>query len=275
MSKALQKMLAFIRRDAISMVRSHAFERMRTEHPELQGYADVASILEALASRRLQYASRDDITRALIAGRQQSHDTLSIAMLIAAYSPMLVRMRVCATTPLVRDEDLDQLLLIAFLEAVGSYDTRKPGPVAVQLKRQTERLFGASVRREREERERELCLNPAPENNDGLYLLESDYVTCVPDFRRQETLLSLAEATERAAQTDGVKLVVCTVLRDESLMSRVPSELEGREHRRAYERLKRQRSRTLQRLRIFLDDNRRSQESPAANVKEHRHEQSA
>ncbi len=260
-SRRLISMLHTIRRDAVSPSHAEAFERGRLEQPVLQSFFDSPSVLEELANRAVPYPTRDAITRSLIAQRQRSHHILWASLLVAAYAPMLARLRWRISTSSVSSADLDQFLLVSFLEAVEDFDITSNKPVAVRLKRKTNELFMALVQREQGAQARELELDTTADDEDSLIGTASDPNARPMNDRKEDVCFSLSAATIRGEPVGNVRLVVCTLLESKPLRTQVSSALSGNQHRRAYERLKRQHSRVTQRLRLVFSHERRVKQS--------------
>ncbi len=260
-SRRLISMLHDIRRDAVSPSHVEAFERGRLEQPVLQSFFDSPSVLEDLANRAVPYPTRDAITRSLIAQRQRSHHILWASLLIAAYAPMLARLRWRISTSSVSSADLDQFLLVSFLEAVEDFDITSNKPVAVRLKHKTRELFMTLVQREQGVHAREVEVDASVEDEEPLNVAASNRNMLPEDDRKEEMCFSLDSATKRGEPVGNVRLVVCTLLESKPLRTQVSPALSGNKHRRAYERLKRQHSRITQRLRLVFSDESRGEQS--------------
>jgi hypothetical protein len=223
----------------------------RPRHPVLAAYVDLASLLAALAKQSDDdYSERDAITLALLRERAAAHESQWSAVLAVVYLPMLLRLRrqlVCAELP---KDDLDQLVLEAFLVAIASYrpDSWR-GRTPIRLTHLTRRRVFKSLRREltdRRWREGQRDLAQASPGQVPAGSASSPPVS----FQVDAVLAALADHVSE----EGAFLVRETELGSETLYSIVSRmNLESDEEReRLYQRLKRVRSRAKKRLRDVI-----------------------
>ena len=252
MSGALRTVVERLRREALAAPR-RSFDVGRARQPALAPHEGVASVLTALADdREHTYPERDALTRALLAEHRASGDALWASMLLVAYYPMLSRLRhrlVCDTVP--RDE-LDQVVVTAFLGAISELSLPDHADrIAMRLRQRTERQVFAFLRKEREQQ------HPSA-TPDELAIFDAETVEARRPPTTDEALFDLALLLERAAQEGlskaGLEVVEATVLRRELLRSYVERVApdDDVERERMYQRLKRQRTRVLRRLRALL-----------------------
>src|SRR5580704_7002914 len=118
----------------------------RPNHPALASYETIADVLAALGqSSRLSVDERDLILIAVVTEHQRTRHALWQAILINAFAPMLLFLRKRQGRP---DEiDLDQAVLLAFLEAARSIRTESH--VARCLRIVTEAKVFETERKER------------------------------------------------------------------------------------------------------------------------------
>ncbi|MBK8647823.1 MAG: hypothetical protein IPN16_15020 [Gemmatimonadetes bacterium] len=193
------------------------------------------------------YPERERLTKAIIAEHRESGAALWASILLGAFKPMLVRLRNRLVSDTVPCDELDQLVVTAFLAALAELPiTESTDRVAMRLRQRTERQVFAFLRKEREHR------------HPGIDVEELEHLD--PDAlaprraRTDEELYDLALLIQRAVQegisTSGLDVVEATVLRREVLRAYVerlePVDEVARE--RLYQRLKRQRSRAMRRL---------------------------
>ena len=108
----------------VSNVSRHApvYAAARPNHPALASYETIADVLAALGqSSRLSVDERDLILIAVVTEHQRTRHALWQAILINAFAPMLLFLRKRQGRP--DDIDLDQAVLLAFLEAARSIRT--------------------------------------------------------------------------------------------------------------------------------------------------------
>lgn len=248
MKSALRNDLERLRRDAISARHQRAFEVGRGMQPALAGHADAASVLAMLDDEAEgTYPAREVLMKALLHEHRTSHAAVWSMLLMGAFKPMLVRLRGRLISDTVPGEELDQLVVTAFLAALTEVPLMDRLPM--RLRQRTERQVFAFLRKEREQRHPDIDVEtledvepeePAASEptNAGLY----------------DLALLLQRATESGVSTSGLAVVEATVLRRELLRSYVerlePNDDVARE--RLYQRLKRQRTRTMQRLNSLL-----------------------
>ncbi len=217
----------------------------------LAAHVDLASVLVALADETEEgYPAREALTRALLEEQRESSARVWASALLLAYYPMLSRLRRRLVTSSVSPEELDQVVVTAFLAAVGgvSLDLDR---LPMRLRQRTERQVFAFLRKEREHQ------HPSAELDDlAMYGTESIQQRRI--LETDENLFELSLLIERAAANgvppQSLEVVEATVLRRELLRNYVertgPKDIVERE--RTYQRLKRQRSRTMRRLRALL-----------------------
>ncbi len=251
MKSALRPLIERLRQDALAAP-LRVFEAGRTKQPALEAHPDVASVLIALDDdAEGTYPAREALTRALISEHRASGAALWASMLLVAFSPMLVRLRNRLVSDTVPGDELDQLVVTSFLGALTDLPlSERTDRVAMRLRQRTERQVFAFLRKQREQR------HPSLEVEE---VAEADAEAFAP--RRASTdekLYDLALLLQRAAlegiSPSGLDVVEATVLRRELLRSYVErlGPDDDRERERMYQRLKRQRSRALRRLKTLL-----------------------
>jgi hypothetical protein len=228
------------------------FEHGRVAEPALAAHADVAGVLAALADEReATYPLRDELTRALLAMHRHHKATLWSSMLAVAYFPMLSRLRHRIIGDAVPREELDQLVFTAFWSTLAELPVHGRGSdrLPMRLRQRTQRQVFRTLKKERDEQHSSL-------DDDSSAAQEHELKAAQRVSRSAgEDRIDLALLLEKAA-ADGVpqaslELLAATVLRRELLRNYVlrigPSD--ELERARLYQRLKRQRSRVLMRLR--------------------------
>jgi hypothetical protein len=120
-----------IRAATTNAFRDHrGYAALRERHAAVGPYPDVESLLEALRPA----SSTDGVTRAalvaaLLAAHQGGEGKLPEALLLAAFEPMLVRLRVRLGG---QSEDTDQMLLVAFLGALRAVRPERFAALAIR-----------------------------------------------------------------------------------------------------------------------------------------------
>jgi hypothetical protein len=105
-------------------VSNHAavYAAARPNHPALTPYATIADLLAVLVDRSCLTADeRDPILIAVVVEHQRTRHVLWQALLLKAFAPMLLHLR--KRQGRAEDADLDQAVLLSFLEAARSIRT--------------------------------------------------------------------------------------------------------------------------------------------------------
>ena len=116
---------------------------MPAHTPALAPFETLDAALAALAlSSPLAREPREALIAALVAGAQRTREPLFASLLLAAFAPMLLRLR--GRLGGSSDDDLDQCVMTAFLGAVREVS---PGPhAAIALRWATEKRVFAELR---------------------------------------------------------------------------------------------------------------------------------
>ena len=227
------------------------FSAARARRPALDPHPSLASVLGTLADEAEDsYPQREALTRALLEEHRETSASLWASALVLAYYPMLSRLRYRLVGPSMSRDELDQIVVTAFLAAVNDVPLELDR-LPMRLRQRTERQVFAFLRKEREH------LRPAAELDD-LAMFGAESLRQRRSARTDEELFELSllldRAVARGVSPSSLEVVEATVLRRELLRSYVervgPDDDVERE--RTYQRLKRQRSRTLRRLRALL-----------------------
>lgn len=251
MKSALRTVIERLRRDAL-FAPQRIFDTGRGRQPALEVHPDAASVLSVLADdAEATYPTRDALARALVAEHRASGNALWASLLLVAFFPMLSRLRGRLVSDTVPGDELDQLVVTSFLAAMTELPLHdRVDRVAMRLRQRTERQVFGFLRKEREQR------HPSLEVEE---LSDSDPEALAPrrastDEKLYDLALLLQRAVEEGISPSGLDVIEATVLRRELLRSYVerlePDDDLARE--RLYQRLKRQRSRALKRLKTLL-----------------------
>ncbi|CAM4493753.1 hypothetical protein COEX109129_33220 [Corallococcus exiguus] len=260
MSDFFGHLLGLLRVEALSPRHHAVFAAARTRRPAFARHATLDSVLSAMADAREEtYPEREALTRALVAEMQASSSPAWTAGLAAAYAPMLRRLRRRLLGSAVPREDLDQLVLATFLSVARAFPLSRWGDwTAVRLRQQTAREVFRHLRKERAEQHETYTQAQLAE-----WLPDTRHATPVESPRRPSVrrsfvkrdavLVHLARAT---LPHSDVEVLMATVVRREKLRAYASRLVEGdtTEVERVYQRLKRQRTRLMQRLRTQAVD---------------------
>ena len=237
-------------------VKGPAYERLyqdaRARHAVFGNYPDLQSLLAELAKASGDdYSERDAITLALLRERAAAHTSQWSSVLTVVYLPMLLRLRrqlVCAELP---KDDLDQLVLEAFLTAIASYRPTWRGRTPIRLTHMTRRRVFKVLKKELAQRrwretQRDMLQRGTAQVPAGS--------TATPplSLRLDAVVAALADHVSE----EGAFLIRETELGPETLYSLVAKMTLAPDDdpERAYQRLKRVRSRAKKRLRDAIGE---------------------
>jgi hypothetical protein len=246
---ALRDDLERLRQDAITVRHQRAFEAGRARQPAIAAHADAASVLTMLDDEvEGTYPAREVLMNALIHEHRATRASVWASLLLGAFKPMLVRLRNRLVSDTVPGDELDQLVVTAFLAALT--DVPLTDRVPMRLRQRTERQVFAFLRKEREQR------------HPGIDVEELEDVepealsprTAPTDEDLYDLALLLQRAVDSGVSTSGLDVVEATVLHRELLRAYVDRLAPGNDvdRERLYQRLKRQRLRAMQRLKTLL-----------------------
>jgi hypothetical protein len=232
---------------------SSVFEHGRNQHPLLAVHPDAAAVLATLADEReASYPARDALANALLSMHRTTKTPFWSSVLAVAFFPMLSRLRNRIVGDVVPRDELDQLVLASFWSALSEIPVTGRGSdrLPMRLRQRTQRLVFQSLRHEREQQHPSLDDDERGDELERVIGARVDRSSC-------EDRVELALLLERAA-ADGVpraslEVLAATTLRSELLRNYVTrvGPIDVEESERLYERLKRQRTRVVQRLRTI------------------------
>lgn len=248
-------------RDTV-LAKSHGptFDDARLREPRLAEHASILSVLAVLAdATESSYPERDALTRALLSEQQRAPSKLWTAALLLAYAPMLTRLRGRLLSSAVDRDELDLLVIEAFLEAVQTYPLlqRRPGHTALYLRQDTQRAVFKLLKLEhrRADATGELGDDDEIVPLSDVVASERDPETEAGDLEEMVALLRARVAGTVSAER--LDLVERTYLRGESLRDVVVAaypDLADDALDAAYQRTKRQRARAIERIRAAFPE---------------------
>jgi hypothetical protein len=261
--------LKYVRRALKTELRAETsmrlFDETKKRYAALAEHETPLSVLAVLGDESTRrWAEREAVTRALVTEEQERPHPLWAALLLAAYYPMLSRLRHRIYGNDLDPEDFDQLVVSTFLEVVRAFPLAdKRDRTAMHLRQITQRRVFRHIREEHASR-----VLIAPDDVSDMPPFSPDAWPGSPKPRRRRHKVrpepmdcrdAIELLTTRAAHLgqDQIDLVVTTMVRGERLrvyVERTFPDREPDERDRIYQRLKRQRSRTLARLRDLLAD---------------------
>jgi len=232
------------------------FEDARRRHGALAPHATPLSVLAVLGETALErYPERDALTRALLVEHHERPHPFWSAILLAAYYPMLSRLRRRIVGDAFAPEDLDQLVVTTFLELVRDFPIdRRTDRLCMRLRQMTARRVFQAIGAERRERARLEFVDP-DELAEKQHLRRPEVARSGRGARDPEDVDGVVDLLVEVAggdlDEDELEVIVETRVRGEELrdhVARVCPGASGAERERTYQRLKRRRTRALERL---------------------------
>jgi hypothetical protein len=226
----------------------------RDRHPALRDNGSVEVLLARMADESADsWTDREALTRAFLAEHQSDADRgIWSALLLFAYFPMLSHLRYRLRSETLDSQDLDSLVITSFLEVIATLnlDTVQ-NRTAMQLRQRTQRkVFHVLGRTSAEQRQVTLTAE-IPARLQEQVAAEPPRPSDMRD--PEQTVARLLEVAGQELPPNQLDLVVATVLRKERLRSYARRcAAEGETTERVYQRLKRRRTRALDRLRGLI-----------------------
>lgn len=259
---SLEKIKQGLRQNVFSQSSVAPFESAKARRPALQEFAGIESVLGTLADRSKCQASRADrIVKALIIEYQRDWNPFWPSVLMLAFMPMLQNLRRQIDDPILPQEDLTEMLILAFHEVLAELDLSEHRRLTVlRLRQETRRRVFFAIKEER--RNRGLC-RIVPDDvlmnlsNEDCEWPDSPTAPSAEDPVIIETAVEmLREGATPFISDDDIELIACTAVRGQSLWNfiddRFPVASEAARIR-AYERLKRRRSRKIVQIRYLFE----------------------
>ncbi len=146
----LKCMTSDLKREVQGERNRRRFDEAKRRHSVLGHHEEVDSVLAVLGDESAErYWEREAITRALIVEHQRRPHRLWSAMLTIAYYPMLCRLRVRTRSDAVTPAELDQLVVVCFLEVLERIPMEpRRDKTSVRLRSKTRRRVFGMLRRE-------------------------------------------------------------------------------------------------------------------------------
>lgn len=258
-----------LRREVLAGMHRSLFDAAKQRHPALAGHETVLSVLAVLDGRstKQSYAEKEALIRALLEEQQAQPHPFWATVLLVAFHPMLCRLRARLAGGGLTAQDLDQLVVTAFLEAVAVYPLGgEQEHTFLFLRRATQRLVFVWLDRER----RELSLVQVVETRE-LLLIERGLLdhrrelgwpellpqpSAPPDPEERGQLAAfLAGRLAGVLDAESLELAIATFVHGERLRTfaeRACADLPIEQRGREYQRLKRRRLRTIATMRREL-----------------------
>ncbi len=117
---SLNSVHAHLLRDTLDPAHLTRFESIRCRHAVIHPYLSVRELLDALESWHLAIEAKDPLARALASEYQALPHPFPLGLLTLGLFPMLTGLRRGLVGNDLESQELDQMVLFAFLEAVSS-----------------------------------------------------------------------------------------------------------------------------------------------------------
>ena len=252
----LHQLLARFRADLRRPGHSSNYLARRAGIPAFAPYSNLSALLLFLDERSAEtFASREAILRALLdehrrAARVPPPTSAWAGALLVAFTPMLISLRGRLRGDALAKDELDQLVLEGFLDALTRCPLDAKG-LCARLHLDTRRFVIRALVREQKRLGAARELETLATHDVELLVFDSPTHSHELDVDEQRELEELLRVVVGSAVTkERLDVVVATRLRGLPLWEL--SGAEGSRESRGYERLKRERSRTLELLRPLL-----------------------
>lgn len=258
----LRQMKEVLKKDLQTPRSRNVFDATKTDLPALANHHTPLSVLAVLGDESARrYPEKEALTRTLVAEYQGGRESLWSSLLLVAYYPVLWRLRSGIRSEAFCACDLDALVTEKFLEVVAEFPLSKiKDRTCMHLRQQTRRMVFRTVK----EAEQEHRLIECMDDDDVLNMEPAAW----PEPPRMGEPLSDPDDLEvlvtllfkhagGAVPRRKLDVVVATLVRGERLRTYVERRhprASDTERRRTYERLKRERTRTIGVLRGLLAD---------------------
>jgi hypothetical protein len=237
------------------------FLQARTREPGLSDHLTLPAVVALLSDDKADtYPEREALLRALLREHQQHPAPLWSSLLVLAFMPMLLHLRGRLTSSAFTPEELDQLVFEIFLDEarllpLERYATR----CAMYLRQSSQRRLFREIRQQQRSGE---GVVPLEEQGELAELVAQAFPWLqldlgeLPDPEDPEALLGfLQKHLGQHIPAERLALLAHTTPEGESVRdyaARLHPDLSGEELERAYQRLKRARQRTQERVRLLL-----------------------
>jgi hypothetical protein len=234
------------------------FLEAQPREPALAPHASILSVLAVMGDSSAQrWGEREALTRALVREQQRAPGPFWSGVLLLAFVPMLsyLRGRICGDA--FGRDDHDQLVVGAFLEAVACVPMEKRlDRTAMHLRQDTERAVFRLLRQEQAYQKSIADLEVAARADEDfdIFATRPSPTEEAPE-ELDEMIATLRKRAAGHVPEGRLELVIDTLLRGvrlHDLAAGTLGDASEDDKARAYQRLKRERHRTLVKLRPLL-----------------------
>ncbi len=240
-----------LRGDVLSPRHRLTFQEARGREPVLEAHTNLESVLAVLeTASEARYPEREELTRALIREQRRGESSLWSSALVLAYAPMLCRLRARLRGDSLSRAELDQLVFAAFFEAIAGFPPdRWTTRVALYLRQQTQRAVFRHIQIEQTHAVQlgAPLLDVSEEDEHEPFVSSPGDRGFDPEEQADLAALIL-DVGAQVVEPERLESIVATFVRGEALhayVARTHPGLDPTGHTAAYQRIKRQRHRTL------------------------------
>lgn len=240
-----------LRADVMLPKRAFDFEQARSRHEVLAAHSTTASVLAMLADESdRRYFEREALARVLVVEHQRKESPLWASMLMLGFAPMLLRLRGRIVQNTIADDDLDQMVVEAFLETITRFPlAARLGRTAMYVRQDTERAVFRALELDRRAIRGQMLLEQEARHMDDYDVFSGPAKFVVDD--RDGMVELLVEHVRGHIDQDSLDVVIATTI-DGKRLRRYLSEQLGNVSARDYQRVKRDRTRALRKIRTVL-----------------------
>lgn len=255
----IRQLASLLKAEITSPRHRERWEIAQRRHPMLRRVADIQVVLRVLGNlKRADLRYKDILTRAIIAEHKANPGPFWTAVLLLIYSPMLGGLRARIFGNAFDREDLDQLVVDAFLSAARVFPlTERRSRTFLFLKYFTSQQVFRVIRTRQKEIKQQHQLITLAQRFDEFDLfgeVDSDE----SDVDRDDMAEFLTKIASGREPSDNLNLIIDTVIYRKKLTDYVAEKFpcdDPEQQERVYQRIKKQRCRSLGRLRALLLQN--------------------
>ncbi len=260
----LGKMREATWKDVSSDKHAATFAAAKLRETALRDHTSPAAMLEFLRNPAEElWPERDAVARAMVREYQRARGQLWLGLLFVAFAPMLMRLRGRLVTDGADRSELDMLVVEQFFDAVANFPLEaRASRTSMFLRQDTQRAVFRKLLAQQRDLDRQRLLDHLIKDEEDLALLTdtppAEPVPFIAEDEKDELADTLCDMAGDAVPQGRLQLVIDTLVRGEGLrhlVDRRYPELSARAKEMTYQRLKRERLRTIARLRPVLMPN--------------------
>ena len=258
--------IAGLKEEVVSKRGARLFEMAKKEHPVLKDHAKVEEMLAMLdRDDPNDYPAKEAIIRVILTQHREGHDSFWSSLLIVVFGRMLCRLRGRVQPDDFDSDELDQMVLVSFLTAIKRVHLGNDHRLCMYIRQMTGRRFFNWLLEECQRRELVAFIEPVAlsQNAPSAWpvpgmIKRTRARRLKHDAGEVEEMIDLLKArVGNAVDPKKLELVIATAIQGEKLRNYV-RRLHGNSDQaaleRTYQRVKKQRNRTIAQLReVFFN----------------------